>query len=47
MSGTAPTLFALGIAVVETSIAVALPFGFARKPTYLLGALGSVLTERM
>lgn len=36
-----PGLFALGTAIVETFIAVALIVGFARKSTYMMGALWS------
>lgn len=39
--GTNPGLFALGTAIVETLIAVALLLGFARMWTYILGALWS------
>lgn len=39
--GINPGLFALGVAVVETLLAAALLLGFARKWTYILGALWS------
>lgn len=38
-----PTLWAHGIAVVETAIALALLLGFARKVTYLGGTIWSLL----
>ncbi|HEX6507841.1 MAG TPA: DoxX family protein [Chloroflexota bacterium] len=38
-----PTLWAYGIAIVETGIALALLLGFARKVTYLGGAIYSLL----
>jgi thiosulfate dehydrogenase (quinone) large subunit len=38
-----PTVWAYGIAIVETGIAVALLVGFARKVTYLGGAIWSLL----
>lgn len=38
-----PTLWAYGIAVVETGLALALLLGFARKVTYIGGAVWSIL----
>lgn len=38
-----PTLWAYGIAIVETGIALALLVGFARKVTYVGGAIWSLL----